>query len=44
MPSPLYIYVLNKGFVNILLITFLNEPKLIFCPQLNGFKHLIQQL
>ena len=34
--SSLYIYIKYIGFVNMLLITFLNESRLIFCRQLNG--------
>ena len=38
MPNTVYMYIL-KWFINIFLITFFNEPKFIFCTQLNGFKH-----
>ena len=39
MSNPLCTYIWYIWFVNILLITFLNEPDLIFCTQLNGFKY-----
>ena len=46
MPNPLYIYiyVYIKYMIgkHILLITFFNEPELIFCTQLNGFKYFYQ--
>ena len=35
----LYIYIKYIWFVNIFLITFLNELQLIFCTQLNGPKY-----
>ena len=41
MPNPIYTYILNIWFVNILLMTILNEPELIFFffAQLNDFTH-----
>ena len=39
MQNPLHMYILNIGFVNILLITLFNKPELIFCTQLNGFTY-----
>ena len=42
--SFLYIYVYMKYMIckHILLITFLNEPELIFCRDLNGFSYFYQ--
>ena len=37
--SCLYIYIRYMICKHILLISFLNEPELIFCAQLNGFKY-----
>ena len=35
----IYIYVKYMIYKHILLITLLNEPELIFFPQLNGYKN-----
>ena len=39
MPNPVYIYQIYMIYEHNLLITFLNEPELLFLTQLNGFKY-----
>ena len=39
MPNPVYTHISNMICKHILLITFLDEPAVIFSAQLNGFRY-----